>query len=371
MKKLMAILLTLVLVAGLFACAKPAPAAPAPAEEAPVAEAPAAAEPETETAAEEAAGFDPAGRDTISINVTTTQNANQLLGEAAAMFETMAEEYFKGLVEVNVYAGASLYTSSEEIDALSKNDVQIIFCPGTNLASVDPAMGVFKLPFLFPSLDVAYEVLDDAEISEAIFQNIEHFKVLGALTMGSCYISNNVRAIASPEDMQGLTLRSPGKIEAGIIEACGASAVTIDNSETYTALQQGVVDGLATPSLAYMQRQYFQVTKYCTDSGMLFWPVSFVIANDTFWSELDDDVRAGMEEIFGELIPTLRQMGAEDMTQAKKTIEEAGVEFYTLSDADVAVWAAATASVYDKQREAIGADVIAAVQDKVAKVAGN
>jgi TRAP-type C4-dicarboxylate transport system substrate-binding protein len=62
-------------------------------------------------------------------------------------------------------------------------------------------------------------------------------------------ITNNLRPVNSPGDVQGLKLRVPPgeKDLRAAMEACGAVVTEIDLPSLYAALKKGVVDGEENP----------------------------------------------------------------------------------------------------------------------------
>ena len=307
----------------------------------------------------------PASVDPIEINISTVQTEMQILGKGANELKRRLEaSSIADRVIVNVYPGGSLYSPVEEIDAIRNNDLQLGFVNGTNLEPISNEMGLFKLPYLFDSVEQAYRVLDSG-IANDVFASIENFRVLASIGQGHAVIGNSVRPLVTPEDMRGLKIRAPGAIESAIIESMGAMVVVIASDEAYTALQQNVVDGLGTPSLVYEQRRYYEVTDYLTDAGMMWWPISFAIASAKFWDELPDDLRSELQVIMDGLYAEMRMEAIEGLQNTLDVSAAEGVQIHVLSPDEVEVWRAATSSVYAMYEGDIGAELIKKTQDRV------
>ncbi len=56
---------------------------------------------------------------------------------------------------------AQLYAASEEIEAGSRGEVHFFFAIGGSMETISEKIQMVKLPFLFPSIDVAYKVLEE------------------------------------------------------------------------------------------------------------------------------------------------------------------------------------------------------------------
>lgn len=64
--------------------------------------------------------------------------------------------------------------------------------------------------------------------------------------------TNSVRPIETPEDMKGIKFRSaPVDMRLLTFETLGASAISVNFNELFTALQQGTVNGSGEPSVYY------------------------------------------------------------------------------------------------------------------------
>ena len=91
---------------------------------------------------------------------------------------------------------------------------------------------------------------------------------LGWWDNGIRHITNSKRSINKPEDLQGLTIRTPADpMTIDIFQALGAATEQIAFSELYVALQQGVVDGQENPLANIASSKIYEVNKYISLSG--------------------------------------------------------------------------------------------------------
>ena len=86
---------------------------------------------------------------------------------------------------------------------------------------------------------------------------------LGYWLIGSRHIVNKIRPINKPTDCQGLKVRViNSQVYIQTFRALGASTVSLDPSELYVALQQGVVDGFEYPLPDLVSIKLYEVSKY-------------------------------------------------------------------------------------------------------------
>lgn len=300
----------------------------------------------------------------VTIKITTVQLDTQQMGVAASELKKLAEERLGNKVKIDLYTGAQLYSGVEELEAIKKGDIQMTFAIGSAMGSLDPAMSLFKLPFLFPNVEVAYKVLD-GPIGEEVFKNISNqgIRILGGFSSGSIIVSNSKHPIKMPADFKGLKLRTSGKMEAAIVENMGAASVVIPSEETYSGLQQGVIDGLATPSTVFYARKYHEVQKYVTNAGMLYWSNGFVLVNEKFWQAMPDDVRNELQQIVSEVLKEVRSKDEADLQDMLKKVEQSGAQVHTVTPEEIKAWREAAKPVYDQNKGVIGPELV----DKVVK----
>jgi TRAP-type C4-dicarboxylate transport system substrate-binding protein len=94
------------------------------------------------------------------------------------------------------------------------------------------------------------------------------------------------RPIKSAADVKNMKLRvMESPIYVTMMKAFGAAPTPIPWPETYTAVQQKVVDGLELPIPAYMMAKMYEVAKYLTLDGHSY-SVDFLLINEKFFQSL-------------------------------------------------------------------------------------
>jgi len=304
--------------------------------------------------------------DKITIKLTTVQMPKQQMGKGAQQLATIVKKELGEKVEIKVYPSAQLYGGKEEIEALMRGEIEMCFPIGSQLENVDPALQLFKLPFIFPSAHVAYKVLD-SDIGTALMKKVldRNILSLGIFTSGNVLFANSKRPLLMPEDFKGLKMRSFGRMGKDTLQALGATAVVTASEETFSALQQGVIDGMSTPNSVYLLRKYNTVQKYVTDGGMVNFTNGYLLANAKFWNGLPGDVRTPLKAIIDKVIADMRKEMDEENIKINERIKKTGNELFILTPEQVAAWEKALQVVYTKYGPEIGEDMIKKVQDRV------
>lgn len=305
----------------------------------------------------------------IDIKITTIQMRHQQMGVGIERLSKYISEKLKDKVRVRTYPAAQLYTGQEEIQAIMKGEIQMAYVISSNMEPVHPSMELKNLPFLFPDVETLYKFFD-GPMGAKIFSNVEKkgIKMLGTVSSGSAVISNNKRPLIKVEDFKGLKIRSYGPMGAIALKALGAIPVVIASEETYTALQQGVIDGALTPGVVFLARKYYDIQKFVTNAGMMNATLIYLISNLSWWESLPKDIKNGISEAVDRLIKEQRAEIVVDDKKVFDQIKAKGCQVSFLTPADVNEWKKALQPVYTEYGPKIGLDLIQEAQKEIEKI---
>lgn len=195
---------------------------------------------------------------------------------------------------------------------------------GSDAVQLDPKFAVFDIPFLFSSREQVAAVLDGpiGEELDRSFQEKAGLKVLGFGEIGFRHITNNVRPIVKPEDLQGIKLRTPGsKTRIMAFEALGATPIKMNVGEIYLALEQGVIDGQENPFGNIRKWSWFEVQKYISISRHVYTPITFVMNLDRY-NSLTPEQREKVDRAARTAVLKSRQYGADNDARLEQEIRE-------------------------------------------------
>ena len=283
-------------------------------------------------------------------------------GKAADYFKKLAEERTKGAVKVEVYPNSQLYKDREEVEALQLGAVQML---APSLSKFGP-LGVrqfelFDLPYIFPSKDVLYRVMD-GDIGKSLFGMLNEKGIVGLAYWdnGFKHMSAN-RPLRTVDDFKGLKMRiQSSKVLEAQMKALGANPQVMAFSEVYSALQQGVVDGTENPISNLYTKKMHEVQKHLTLSqhGYLGYAV---IVNKAFWDGLPADIRATLEQAMKEATFYERSIAQRENDDALEAVKKAGTtEVYVLPLEERIKWWKAMLPVHKEFEDKIGKDLIQA-----------
>jgi tripartite ATP-independent transporter DctP family solute receptor len=189
-------------------------------------------------------------------------------GDGLRAFKTRLEQITNNEVEVKLYF-ASLGGSTKIIESVKSGIIQGGTLSAGPLSNFIPEVGILNLPWLFTSWDHSELTINGVFgkwIEGKIYDN--GFKILSWFEWGGRDLSNRVKPINSPEDLKGLKIRVMQSPEfLALYKAYGAIPVPMAPGEVYTAIQQGVIDGIETSLSASHTLKIHEVAKYGTSLG--------------------------------------------------------------------------------------------------------
>jgi tripartite ATP-independent transporter DctP family solute receptor len=210
----------------------------------------------------------------------------------AIAFAVMVNSRSGGRINVKVYGGGSLGAEREYVEGIKAGTVEAGIASGV-IANFFPTAAITDIPYLFPTSQVAWDVMDGpfGDKLRAMFLQQTGMRALAFAEVGFRHFTNNVRPIKSPADLKGLKIRvQETPVYINMLKAVGASPTPIAWTETYTALQTGVVDGQENPIGSILSGKLQEVQKFATLDGHVY-GVDWFIINEKFFKSLPADLQ--------------------------------------------------------------------------------
>ena len=109
-------------------------------------------------------------------------------------------------------------------------------------------------------------------------------------------LTNSKKPVRTVADLEGLHIRVPkNEIMLDTYKSWGINAVPMAWAETFTALQQKVVDGQDNPYLTVHSMKFYEVQKYVTTIRYIF-SIEPLIISEMVFQDLDEETQAMMIE---------------------------------------------------------------------------
>lgn len=273
---------------------------------------------------------------------------------AAQQFAAEVSEKSNGAIAVSIFTAGQMGSDREMLESTQSGSLQMSAISTMAMSGFEPSLQIFDLPYLMPSYETAYKVLD-GEIGTKVAEALVSKGVRNLAYWENDYrqLSNNVRPIEKPADLAGLKIRVPETpILISWLENLKAIPTPIAYTELYTSLQQGVVDGQDNGIFLSHSAKYFEVQKYYTLTNHIYAPVAFLI-NESFYQELSDEHRAIIDAAAVNARDAQRKLSAELRSSRLDEMKAAGLQVTELSPEAIAEFRTSAKPVYDTVREAI------------------
>ena len=219
---------------------------------------------------------------TMKMNISIGQNSHY--GVAIDAFAREIEKRTAGRYKVqNFYSGA-LGAERESIEALQVGTLDLTMTSTGPVPNFVPEVAILDIPFLFKDYAQARATLDGPVGQEMLtkFQS----KGLVALAWGENgfrHMTNNKRAVNSPDDLKGLKMRTmENPVHMQAYKAFGIIPTPMAFTEVFTALQQGTVDGQENPVSVITAAKFEQVQKFMTVTGHVYSPALILMSKAQF-----------------------------------------------------------------------------------------
>lgn len=274
------------------------------------------------------------------------------VGEPGSLFAASAERFAEVANEklgedhrVEVFGSSQLGNDQELLQKLRLGQVAFAL-PSSVMSSVAPEFGVFEMPYIIQSRDhvraVEEAMLEDTFNAAA---REEGYEILAFWENGFRHITNNVKPIETPADLEGVKLRTPrGEWRVKMFQEYGANPTPMAFSDVFTALQTGVIDGQENPYAQIASAKFQEVQDYLSVTGHVYTPAYLVMSRQRF-DGLPEEVRTALREAARETQGFVYETAAQMESDLLGEIEAAGVE---VNEADKQAFIDASEPIYDE-----------------------
>jgi TRAP-type C4-dicarboxylate transport system substrate-binding protein len=227
------------------------------------------------------------------------------------------EKRTKGAVKVTLFPGATLTPANQAYDGVVKGISDVAMSVFSYTAGRFPLMEVIDMPLGYKN------ALQSTRLCNAVYKKfqpkeLDDVKVMYLHGHGPG-ILHTKKPVQKLEDLKGMKIRCTGTT-AKLVTHLGGSPVAMPQTETYDALQKGVVEGVMNPFEALKGWKIAEVIKSTTmNYGSAYSMAFFVVMNKKKWDSLPKDVQAVIEKVNEEWI--------EKTGKAWDEIDKGGIEF--------------------------------------------
>ena len=241
------------------------------------------------------------------------------------MFVPLAEklgEATGGETTIRVYPGGELGAGpAKQYDRAIDGVADIVYAlPGYTASQFKKTLLV-ELPGIVPvGVNKTAALWENIDLLDVEF---ERTKLLGLWTSHQASLLMADKRIEKLSDLEGLKIRVPSKNTGRLVEAWGATAVSMPITQVYTSMETGVVDGTLVDTSVLTSFKLGEVTKYVTTGMNATNSVFMLVMNRDSWDALDAETQAILTDLTG---ADMSEGGRVTMTTASERARDAWLE---------------------------------------------
>jgi len=274
------------------------------------------------------------------------------VGAPGSLFALSAEEFAKrvnarldGAAEIVVHGSSRLGGDDAMLRKLKLGTVDMAL-PSSIMSSRIPEFGLFEMPFLIRNRGHMGRIEEEIVWPRLVpLAEVRGYRILAVWENGFRHITNNVRPIRVPGDLDGIRLRTPrGTWRVKLFRRFGADPVPMALSEVLVALKSGVVDGQENPLAQIRAAGLDEVQDYLSLTDHVYTP-AYVTVSAEHWDRLPENVRA----VVGEEARALRDFVYETAKRLdRELLAELNVRSIAVNWANQAYFKGVSQAVYDE-----------------------
>lgn len=257
-------------------------------------------------------------------------------GVLALRFKEIVEKGSGGNYKIDIFPAGQLGDEQKMVKDSRRGSIDGAVVAVNNITPFAKSVGILTLPYLMQSFDDAVKATtgDLGNKWREVLIKEAGVRVLGWAYSNFRVLTNSKKPVTNLAELKGLKIRVPkNAIMIGTWKALGAEPIPMAWPETFTALQQRVVDGQDNPHITNYAMKFYEVQKYTSEVHYLF-SLQPLVVGEKFFQKLSAEdqamlTRAGIEAQQYNLLFSVTQSET-----ARQNMMSKGVEYMEIEDED-------------------------------------
>lgn len=218
--------------------------------------------------------------------------------ELGKAFAASLKEKTDGKYTADLFPNSQLGDEQDTVNDAAMGLLDFSILAINNVTPFSPSVAVLTLPYVIQSAEDAKK-LTLGEVGKELTENTIRdagVRILGWSYSGFRVLTNSKRPVKTLDDLKGLVIRVPkNELMIASYQSWGINPSPLAWSETFTALQQGVVDGQDNPYITVSAMKFNEVQKYITNIRYLFSLEPLIISEQVFQQQSPEVQKAILE----------------------------------------------------------------------------
>lgn len=275
-------------------------------------------------------------------------------------FKEIIEKKSNGKVKIETYPVGQIGDATQQCELLQNGGIEFAIVSPGNTGTIVPENQLFSLHFLFSdNMDKNAEIFKTSKaLNEMLTAKYleKDIKVLSYWTEGAMQWTSS-KPVNTPDKWKGFKMRTmPSPMIVAAYEAYGANPTPVPYMEVYSGLQLNMIEGQENPLFAIEEMKFCEVQKYLTLASSNLY-VTTTACNPDFFNGLPKDMQQmildTVEEIRDYSFEVQGQLNGAALDKIKAAVNIPIVE---LTAEERAAFKEASKKAYDRYGEMVGAD---------------
>ena len=199
-----------------------------------------------------------------------------------------------GAVEIALFPNNQLGSDTDMLSQLRSGAIDFFTLSGLILSTLVPPASINGIGFVFKDYDAVWKAMD-GKLGAYVRGEIDK---RGLIAMDKIWdngfrqITSSTHPIKGPADLKGFKIRVPvSPLWTSMFQALGASPISINFAEVYSALQTKIAEGQENPLSLIQIAKLYEVQKYVSMTSHM-WDGFWMLGNKRSFSALPADAQA-------------------------------------------------------------------------------
>jgi len=274
--------------------------------------------------------------ETIELKLSHGQAESSLVSKSVDKLTQKLEADKDMKMDLKIYPSGVLGSEKDMVELVKAGVLDMAKVSATALGQFDDYYSIFALPYVFTGVEHYYNAMENSEAIKEIFNMDKDngFMAIGWYASGARNIYTKEEGpTETPADLKGKKLRvQESSTSMSMIEYMGGAPVPMTGSETYTALQQNVIDGSENTELALTVDKHGELVSSYTYTEHQYSPDIYIISTEA-WNKLSKVQQDFLVKSLKDLNEDYKGIYKDMVADAKVEAQAMGVKFYNIDKA--------------------------------------
>ncbi|MDR1711653.1 MAG: C4-dicarboxylate TRAP transporter substrate-binding protein [Propionibacteriaceae bacterium] len=279
---------------------------------------------------ESAGGEAPPAAGQVVFQIGYENNPGEPIDLALNKWKELVDQQGDGSLTIELYPSSQLGSKSDLVDQMIAGDSVGTLSDGAFYADLGvPDFGIVFGPYLFDTWDDAWKLVESdwfTQQSDKLYA--KGIKIISANWVYGERHTLTRKPVKQVSDLAGMKIRVPDNtIQVTGFKVLGATPTPMALGEVYTALQQGMIDGLENPLPVLYNGKFQEVAKYLILDGHVKNATTW-ICGKTFWESLTPEQQELLVKTGNEAGVYNNQLQEESLQETIELFKAEGVEVF-------------------------------------------